>query len=90
VIVVVVGEHYLAHVAQIEMKVMDVREDGLGPRSCVDENAVAIGFDQSSKTPFADSLIGEHGRENGYFQLLYDAMLCPLCVKVNGKRGQGA
>jgi hypothetical protein len=70
-VTVVVGKHNLPHVTQIKMKIADIRKHSIGPRSRIYENSVTVRFHERRETPLADSLVSEHRREDGDFEILY-------------------
>ena len=80
-VIVIVGEDDFAHVAEVEFQITHVGEDGFGARTGVDEDAMAVGFDQRGKSPFPDPLVGKHGGEDGDFEVLN------LRMRFSGARG---
>src|SRR5689334_9012914 len=65
-IAVIVAEDHVGDGGEIELQLLHVLPHGVGPCSCIEEDAAPTGFDKSRETPFADALrVSEHGGEYG-------------------------
>ena len=71
VIVVVMRQDHVAHVAQINVQFADVRENEFRTRSGVHQDAMTIGLDERGKAPLSNAIVGEHGGEHRDFQGLH-------------------
>src|SRR5438128_2543680 len=66
----VVCEDDFVDAGEINLQVAGVRSDGVGMRARVEENAVAVRFDERREAPLAEGgwLSDEHGREHCDFE----------------------
>src|ERR1700722_8661631 len=61
-------EYDVLHIAEIDFEFLRVFEDGVRAGARVEKDFVAVGFDQGGESPFADTVIGEHRREDRDFE----------------------
>ena len=65
-VTVMMAEDDLGGVGQVDAQLGGVSEHGLGARSGIEEQAMAVGLHQRGEAPFADPpVVGQHRREDG-------------------------
>jgi hypothetical protein len=67
---VVVAQHHVGHVREVDPHLAGVGEDGVGPIAGVEEQAVAVHLDECGEAPLADALVGQHGGQDDDAQFL--------------------
>src|ERR1035437_1322342 len=70
VVVVKMGQHYVAGAAEIDLQVANVGQNGVRPGAGVDQHLPAVGIEQRRESPLADAFVGQHGRKNGHLEML--------------------
>ena len=81
-IIVIVGENDFFDGSEIHAEFSRVLQHGLRARAGVYQDAVIAGVDEGGETPFADTVVGEHGGENGY--LYFGELRVRWCVDAGG------
>ena len=78
VIAVVVGQDDDFDVRQVDLQLLRIQRQRLGPGAGVDEQPASIRFDQCRKPPLAHTSVGEHRRQNGDLQRMNARRRRPL------------
>jgi hypothetical protein len=63
-VAVVVAEDDVAHPREIDLQLLRVLQDRVGPGPGVEEDAVPVGLHDRREAPFADAGGSQHGRED--------------------------
>src|SRR5271163_108043 len=63
-VVMKVAKDYVLNIAEIDFQFAGILENCVGAGARVEKDFVAVGFDEGGETPFADTVVGEHSREN--------------------------
>ena len=71
VIVVMMGEDHIANIAEVDLQLARILQHGARARAGIDQDFLAVGLHQRREAPFADAVVGEHGGEDGHFELLH-------------------
>ena len=64
-----VTEDDILDVTEIDLQFAGVLEDRIRSGASIVENLVAIDFDERRESPFPDAVVGQHGGEDGDFQV---------------------
>lgn len=81
-IIVIVGEDDFFDGSEVDSKFSRILQHGLRARASVYEDTVIASVDEGGETPLADTIVGEHGGENGY--LYFGELRVRWCVDAGG------